>query len=127
MKEGLNSDEIVHSDNPILNKTIHFALQIIDFSEKLRKLKQFELASQIIKSGTSVGANVHEAQGAQSKADFIAKMSIAHKEAYETSYWMRIMTEAEVVKQEQLAPLADETNQIVKILSSILITSKNNK
>ena len=81
----------------------------------------------MLRSATSIGVNVHEAQGAQSKVDFIAKMSIAHKEAYETSYWLRILAEAKLVKPDQLSALADETTQIVKILSSILITSKNNR
>jgi four helix bundle protein len=112
----------------ITERTVAFSIRVIKLYRQIAKDNVGRvIGKQILRSATSIGANVHEAQGAQSKADFIAKMSIAHKEAYETSYWLRIMAEAELVKPEQLAPLADETTQIVKILSSILITSKNNK
>ena len=112
----------------ITERTVAYSIRVIKLYRQIAKDNVGRvIGKQILRSATSIGANVHEAQGAQSKADFIAKMSIAHKEAYETSYWLRIMAEAELVKPDQLAPLVDETNQIVKILSSILITSKNNK
>jgi four helix bundle protein len=84
------------------------------------------LGKQLLRSGTSIGANVHEAQGAQSKADFIAKMSIAHKEARESAYWLRLFSEANILPAARLEAIKDETNQITKIISSILITSKQN-
>ena len=80
-----------------------------------------------MRSGTSIGANVHEAQGGQSKADFIAKMSIANKEARESAYWIRLMKKAELVPENRIRDLYDETDQIIRILSSILITAKKRR
>ena len=83
------------------------------------------IEKQLLRSGMSIGANIHEAQGGQSKADFISKMSIAHKEAYETAYWLKIIGEAQLAPAEQLLSIEKETNEITRILSSILITMKN--
>ena len=85
------------------------------------------LGRQLLRSGTSVGANVHEAQGAQSKADFIAKMSISHKEAREAAYWLRLVEEADLIPGKRLLDLRNETDQLIKILSSIILTSKKGK
>lgn len=85
------------------------------------------LGNQLLKAGTSVGANIHEAQGAQSKADFIAKMSISHKEARESAYWLRLVHESKIVGEVQLSELRDETEQLIKIISAILLTAKKNK
>ena len=112
----------------ITERTVAYSIRVIKLYRQIAKDNVGRvIGKQILRSATSIGANVHEAQGAQSKADFIAKMSIAHKEAYETSYWIRIISEAGLVKPDKLSALEDETVQIVKILSSILITSKNNK
>jgi four helix bundle protein len=75
-------------DNIIVSKSFDFALQIIEFAELLESKRKFILANQILKSGTSIGANIREAQNAESKADFIHKMKIAAKEADETEYWL---------------------------------------
>ena len=74
-------------DNLIVNLSLAFALDIIDFSDLLENQRKFVIANQLLKSGTSIGANVHEAQNAESKADFIHKIKIAAKEADETDYW----------------------------------------
>lgn len=112
----------------IAERLIAYSLRIIKLYRQIEKDNVGKvIGNQMLRSATSIGANVHEAQGAQSKADFIAKMPIAHKEAYETSFWLRIVDEAKLVKPEKLSSLIDETSQIVKILSSILITSKNHK
>jgi len=79
-----------------------------------------------LRSGTSIGANVHEAQGGQSKADFIVKMSIAQKEALESRCWLQLIQKAELVVPHLLGELTDETAQIVKILSAILLSAKRN-
>ncbi len=94
----------------IVERSFKYSLRIIKFYRELEK--------------DSIGANVHEAQGAQSKADFIAKMFIAHKEAYESAYWIRLVKEANLISADRLNDLSDETKQIIKILSSILLTSK---
>jgi four helix bundle protein len=85
------------------------------------------LAKQLLRSGTSIGANVEEAHGSQSKADFIAKMSIACKEARETHYWMRLLVATELVSSAKLEELIDEANQLVAILTSIVKNTRNGK
>jgi four helix bundle protein len=82
------SENPKYKDNLIVQLTFEFALNIISFSETLNSLKKFNLSNQLFRSGTSVGANVKEAQNAESKADFIHKMKIAIKEAEETEYWL---------------------------------------
>jgi four helix bundle protein len=75
---------------------------------------------------TSIGANIHEGQGGQSRPDFIAKYSIAHKEALETAYWLRVIEEAKIISPARLGSLKDETSQLIKILSTILVRAKQN-
>lgn len=85
------------------------------------------LAQQLFRSAASVGANFHEAQGAQSRADFIAKISIAQKEAIETSYWLTLLKEEFGSVSENFTELSNESHQLTKILSSILIAAKKNQ
>lgn len=85
------------------------------------------LAHQLLRSGTSVGANVEEGQASQSRADFISKYAIACKEARETHYWLRLLADAEIVPKSKLDPLTDEANQLVAILTSIIKKTKANK
>jgi four helix bundle protein len=82
------------------------------------------LANQRLRSGTSVGANVEEAHGSHSKPDFIAKMSIANKEARETHYWLRLLAATEIVPAEKLTALTDESNQLIAILTTIVKRSR---
>jgi four helix bundle protein len=84
------------------------------------------LVKQVMRSGTSIGANVEEAQGGHTRRDFVAKMSIAYKEARETKYWLKIMRDIEMVPAKKLEQLIDEGGQILKILASILLTTKSN-
>jgi four helix bundle protein len=112
----------------ILERSVAYSLRIIGVVRELNKDEVGRiLGRQLLKAGTSLGANIHEAQGAQSKADFIAKMSISHKEARESAYWLRIVQEAKIMGSNQLAELRDETEQLVKIISAILLTAKKNK
>ena len=112
----------------ILERTIEYSLRIIKLFRKLEKDSVGRIiAKQLLRSGTSIGANVHEAQGGQSKADFIAKMSIANKEARESAYWLRLIKESGLIPESRITDLYDETDQIIKILSSILITAKKRK
>ena len=82
------------------------------------------LANQLLRSGTSVGANVEEGQAAQSRADFNHKYSIACKEARETHYWLRLLVAANIIPKEKLHPLIDEADQLVAILTSSVIKTK---
>ena len=86
--------------NIIVTKTFNFSKEVIKLYINLKKDKVFELASQLIRSATSIGANVEEAQAAQSKRDFISKMSIAAKEARETRYWLRLLNETAITEKE---------------------------
>lgn len=81
--------------NVILDLTIDFSLKIISYAELLEKERKFVVANQLLKSGTSIGANVWEAQSAESKVDFIHKLKITNKEAYETEYWIKLCQLAE--------------------------------
>jgi len=85
------------------------------------------LASQLIRSGTSIGANIEEAQAGQSKADFIAKMSISRKEARETLYWLRLLKAADIVEASKFDDITKEADELVRILTSIVKTSQLGK
>ena len=111
----------------ITERTAAYALRIIRLYRHIEKDSVGRiLGKQLLRAGTSVGANVHESRGAQSRADFIAKMSIAHKEILETGYWLKLLVESEIVSEERLEDLMDETLQLTKIISAILIKSKKN-
>lgn len=91
----------MQKDNLIVTLTFQFALDIIVFTEQLEKNKKYNLANQLFRSGTSIGANVREAQGCESKADFIHKMKVAYKEAEETSYWLELCLSRNIYKSRQ--------------------------
>jgi four helix bundle protein len=111
----------------VTERTVAFALRVIKLYRHIQNDSVGRiLGQQLLRSGTSVGANVHEAQGAQSRADFIAKLSIAQKEIIETGYWLRLLAEAQIVPEDRIRMLRDETEQLTKILSAILINSKKN-
>ncbi len=108
--------------NQILELSFEFALQIIEFTELLEEKRKFVIANQLLKSGTSIGANVREAQNCESKADFIHKMKIAAKEADETEYWLLLCKFASNYPDspELLVKIAS----IKKVLSAIISTLK---
>ncbi len=113
-------------ENLIKEKSYTFALKIIELYRKLRDQKEFVLSKQILKSGTSIGANVEEAGAGQSKKDFIAKMAISSKEARESNYWLRLLRDSNLCPSVDLAELIAESEEIVKILTAIVKTSQNN-
>jgi len=96
----------------------------LQFLNKKYEAEKSILSKQLLRSGTSVGANVEEAQAGQSKADFISKMSIALKEARETNYWLRLIEASEMVKSEKIAEIKKESEEIKKILAAIIVSSK---
>jgi len=108
--------------NIIVEKTVEFALLIITYAELLLSMKKYVVANQLLKSGTSIGANVREAQNAESKADFIHKMKIAAKEADETEYWLLLCQLSETYPN--CLDLQSKISDIVKILSKIISSSK---
>ena len=110
-------------DNLILEKTFDFALKVISLYKHLVSEKEYVLSKQILRSGTSVGANVEEAVGGHSKKDFIAKMVIAYKEARETRYWLRLLERSQIVKYDYKVYL-DEIQGIINILTAIIKSSR---
>ncbi len=112
-------------NNIIQNKSHTFALHVITLYQFLMKEKrEYVLSKQFLRSGTSIGANVEEALGGQSKRDFIAKLSIAYKEARETHYWIRLLTDSKIMNQNESQGMLNECSELIKILSKILLTSK---
>jgi four helix bundle protein len=114
--------------NIVLEKSYAFGLRIIKLYMHLRKQKvERELLLQVLRSGTSIGANIEEAEGAQCKSDFIHKLSIAYKEARETSYWLRLLNDASLLDIKLAQSFLTDIDELKRILASILKTSKNNK
>ena len=109
-------------------RTFEFARRVVKLCQTLDQAPGVSrtLANQLLRSGTSIGANVEEGQASQSRADFIAKYSIACKEARETYYWLRLLVASEVVAESKLQDLIDEANQLVAILTSIIKTTRKN-
>ena len=113
------------SDSIIAKKAYSFALEIIKLYKHLTtNKKEFVLAKQILRSGTSIGANINEALAGQSKRDFIHKLSIALKEARETSYWLNLLKDSDFIMLPEFDKLNSACNEIIKILNSIIITTK---
>jgi four helix bundle protein len=114
-------------ENVIQVKTYSFALRIINLYLYLVKTKkEFVLSKQILKSGTSIGANVEESIGGCSRRDFITKIAISYKEARETNYWIRLLFDANFITAQQKESLLSDLNEILKILGKIQTTTKRN-
>jgi four helix bundle protein len=116
------------SDNIIKTKSFQFAIRIVNLYKQLISEKnEYVLSKQILRSGTSVGANVREGVNAQSKADFIHKLSIAQKECDETLYWLELLKETKYIEDILFTDIYNDATELLKILRSIIITSKKNK
>jgi four helix bundle protein len=113
-------------ENVIQTKSYQFSLKIITtYKSLVENNKEYVLAKQLLRSGTSIGANIEEAIGGQSDRDFLSKISIAYKEARETHYWLRLLRDSGFLLPENAALLLNECDEILKILSSILKTIKS--
>ena len=110
----------------IVERSFEFAVRVVRLCRFLDEQDRSTrtLASQLLRSGTSIGANIEEAQAGQSKADFIAKMSISRKEARETLYWLRLLKAADIVEANKLDDITREADELVRILTSIVKTSQ---
>lgn len=113
------------TDNIIAKKSFDFALAIIKLYVHLKQNNEFIISKQLLRSGTSIGANVEEAIAAQSKKDFISKMSIASKEARETKYWLRLLSESQLVSVD-VSFYLQEIEHIINIITKIVKTSQVN-
>ncbi|MBR1810593.1 MAG: four helix bundle protein [Clostridia bacterium] len=115
------------TENIIEAKSKQFALRIINLNAYLRQeKKEFVLSKQLLRSGTSIGANVKEAECGQSKADFYAKMNIALKEASETEYWLELLYESRILPAHAFKSIYQDCQEILKILTAITKTQKIN-
>lgn len=110
-------------DNLIVRKAIEFSLKIIRYTEVLEQNRKFVIAKQLLRSATSIGANVCEAQNAESKADFVHKMKIASKEAIETLYWLILCERSDSYHFD--VQIRNDADKIIRILSKIISTSKS--
>src|SRR5438105_3397206 len=111
-----------YTDNVIVKMTFQFALDVMEFSDVLVERKRYAFADQLLRSGCSIGANVKEAQGGESKADFIHKMKIAFKEAEEAEYWLELWDFAR--NYPKPGRLLSDVENILKVLGKIISTSK---
>ena len=115
-------------DNVIVDKTFALAVRIVNLYKYLTANKnEYVLSKQLLRSGTSIGANVAEGEKAQSKADFYSKMSIALKEANETDYWLRLLYNTKYLNEKQFASVSADIAEIVAILTSICKTTQDQK
>ena len=111
-------------ENIVLNKSIDFSVGIKNYCKSLYFKKESTIANQLIRSGMAIGANISEAQQAESRSDFIHKMKIASKEASETLYWLSICQKSDIAEFQN--ELLNELNQIIAIISKIIISAKKN-
>ena len=113
-------------DNIIETKSFNFAIQIVKLYKYLYySKKEYVLSKQLLRAGTSIGANVAEAEQAQSKADFISKISIALKEATETNYWIRLLNATDYLSNYEIKTILANCNELERILTAIIKSSKN--
>ena len=116
-----------NKENVLKDKSYKFALRVVKLYKHLaEEKKEYVLSKQILRSGTSIGANITEGNQAQSTADFIHKLSIALKEAFETEYWLCLLRDAEYITEKQAESLIVDCNEIQKILTASIKTSKSN-
>ena len=112
-------------DNAIEDKSFRFALRTVNLYKYLcEQHKEFILSKQLMRSGTSIGANVCEAQQAQSRPDFLAKLCIALKEAVETDYWLRLLHESSYLTDEQFSSIIEDCKELERLLTSIIKTTR---
>ena len=113
-------------DNVVQEKSFAFAIRIVNLYKLLStEKKEFVLSKQLLRSGTSIGANIEEAIGGQSDKDFLSKLSIAYKEARESMYWLKLLQATDFLSEEQTKSLLNDAEEICKILGKIQITLKN--
>ena len=112
-------------DATVEQKSFRYAIRIVNLYKYLRgKKKEFVLSKQLLRSGTSIGANVAEAQQAQSRADFLSKINIALKEAAETEYWLRLLRATDYMAEKEFRSIYDDCEQVKKLLVSIVKSTK---
>jgi len=114
------------ADSPICTKSFEFALKIIRLSSRLQQQREYVISNQLVRAGTSIGANVEEAQAGQSRKDFLSKMAIASKEARETKYWLRLIDKSGIAGVDVHEEL-DDAEELIRILTAIVKTAGRSK
>lgn len=115
------------SESVIKKKSFEFAVRVVNLHKHLTsEKKEFVLSKQLLRSGTSIGANVREALNAESKADFIHKLAIAQKESDETCYWLELLMETEYISETAFTSIHSDALETLKIIRSIILTTKQN-
>ena len=115
------------SDNVVLDKSFDFAVRIVNLYKHLRyTIDERVLSTQVLKSGTSIGANIREALRSSSRKDFVAKMNISLKEAYETEYWLELLYKTEYISKKEYDSIFPQCRELTNILSQIILTTKAN-
>lgn len=114
------------ADNVIQIKSYAFAIRVVNVYKYLTsEHNEYVLSKQLLRCGTSIGANIEEAIGGQSKKDFIAKLAISYKEAREAHYWIRILRDTDYLSQEQSASLLNDVDELLRIIGTIQKTMRN--
>ena len=112
-------------ENIVKNKSFKFAVRIVNLYKYLcEERKEYVLSKQVLRSGTSIGANIREAVNAQSPADFIHKCSIAQKECDETLYWLELLKESKYIDEKEFISVYNDAEELLKIIRSIILSSK---
>ena len=113
-------------ENPIVDKSFAFALEAVRLYRLMCGRREYVLSRQLVRAGTSIGANIEEALAAQSRRDFLAKMSLARKEARESNYWLRLIGETGLATSEEIAPLLAHSTELVRMLTAIILSTRRN-
>lgn len=113
-------------ENIVKAKSFDFAVNVVHLYKRLIEKNELILGKQLLRSGTSVGANIRESCNAESRRDFIHKLSVAQKECDESIYWLELLRKTEYIGEEQFSSLSNEANDILRILKSSIITAKRN-
>jgi len=114
-------------ENVVRVKSFSFAVRIVQLYKELSENKrEYVLSKQLLRSGTSIGANIREAENAESKADFIHKMGIAQKETDESIYWLELLKETQYISPGDFESVSADANELLKIIRSIILTAKQN-
>jgi len=124
----MKNKELRMGKRDLPERTFEFARRVVELCKTLDQKPGVSrtLANQLLRSGTSIGANVEEGQAGQSRADFVSKLSIACKEARETHYWLRLLSATGLVSESQMTELLDEANQLIAILTTIIKKTREN-
>jgi len=112
--------------NLIKNKSYQFALRIVSFYRQMQDQNEYVLSKQLLRSGTSIGANAEEASAAQSRKDFVAKMAISSKEARETHYWLRLIRDSHLCINIDVGSLIEDCEELIRMLTAIVKTAQKN-